>query len=123
MGRYAFFTTGLEYKFRFGVQLSEDIQTFHGTNYSNDSYLCHEWNQDDCETILKELKEIQSLCEFSEIDFDSYEKTLEGTQRLRQDLYSLYEEHPEVYVARYELGCVIYHQLGYMDVLTAEYEG
>jgi hypothetical protein len=61
MGRYAFFSTGLEFKFRFGVQESEDIRTFGGVfryDLSGQDF-CHEWDRQDRETILQEIQTLQ----------------------------------------------------------------
>jgi hypothetical protein len=126
MGRYAFFSTGLEFKFRFGVQESEDIRTFGGVfryDLSGED-LCHEWDQRDRETILQELQNLQDFCDFPTIDFETYKKNLEGTHQVREDIYKLYEKRDcnEEYIARYDLGCVIYHQLSYAETLLAHYE-
>jgi hypothetical protein len=127
MGRYAFFTTGLEYKFYFGVQPSEDIRSFGGVgSYKNydQGYLSHSWNQSDKATIEKELKDLLEWIGEEPIDFHKYEKKIEGTWKLKSDLYELYKsEHSAELVARYMLGCLIYHQLLYSNVLEADYEG
>ena len=34
MGRYAFFNTGLEYKFKFAIQSSGDMLNFEGLSYN-----------------------------------------------------------------------------------------
>jgi hypothetical protein len=114
MGRYANFNTGFEYKFSFGGQSSYDIQEFGGeisgekvNGYDID--MEHKWTQEDKKNPSLELIA-------SEIDFNKYEKNLEGTQKLAWDLYVLSLDHT------YILGCLIYHQLLYTDVLTCSYE-
>lgn len=127
MGRYAFFTTTLEYKFRFGVQESDDIRKFGGVgSYEKyeQGYFTHRWNQSDKETIEKQLQNILQWLGEEPVDFSKYEKTIEGTWKLKSDLYKLYEsDHMEEIVARYVLGCLIYHQLLYEETLSADYEG
>ena len=60
----------------------------------------------------------------SPLDFSSYEKNIDGTWKLKSDLYDLYKEYAnEATVARYILGCCIYHQLLYNQSLEADYEG
>lgn len=102
MGRYAFFNTEFEYKFAFGVQDSSDIQYFGGIA---EEIGLHTWTQDDKIYIYDLVKD---LC-----DFDKYEKNLHGTYALEKDLQLNYT---------YNLGCLIYHQLLYTDVLCCEYE-
>jgi hypothetical protein len=127
MGRYAFFTTGLEYKFRFGVQPSEDIRTFGGVaSYTSveQGYLTHLWDEQDKETIQKEITALLEWIGQSPLDFSSYEKNIDGTWKLKSDLYDLYKDYAnEATVARYILGCCIYHQLLYNQSLEADYEG
>ena len=125
MGRYAFFTSGLEYKFRFGVQPSEDITLFGGEigdeNYHH-GYFTQKWTSDDVPIVKQK---VDSLLEWigEPIKFEDYEKSLEGTHTLHSRLNELYESHPsEELVARYILGCLIYHQLGYCKVLQTDYE-
>ncbi len=127
MGRYAFFTTNLEYKFRFGVQESSDIRRFGGVgSYENvkEGYLTHSWGQSDKETIETELKELLNWLGEEPVDFSKYEKNIEGTWALRSELYDLYRrDHSEEITARYILGCLLYHQLLYCETLSADYEG
>jgi hypothetical protein len=128
MGRYAFFNTGFEYKFRFGVQPSEDIRTF-GGRMCHEKYeggdFHHEWEKRDKKYILEELEPLrESLC-IEPIDFEQFEKTVEGTYELSNRLYSLLEKNTVYYedvVLRFRLGSLIYHQLLYTDKLSAHYE-
>lgn len=127
MGRYAFFTTRFEYKFVFGVQPSEDIRTFGGVA-SYDSYergyLTHRWNQSDIQTIETELNLLLQWIGEEAVDFSKYEKNLEGTYQLKSELYKFYsKDYTQEILARYILGCCIYHQLLYNEVLQADYEG
>lgn len=133
MGRYAFFNTDLEYKFGFGCQSSRDILLFGGLGNSRgliSSYLFdeedyespyHEWSQDDKEKILKRLHRIANNLEVELINFDSYEKNLDGTHNLRNAVRDQIQvENEDFYL--YLLGCLIYHQLLYKDILTCTYE-
>jgi hypothetical protein len=127
MGRYAFFSPGFEYKFTFGVQPSEDIRSFGGKIHyelSEGTYLHHEWDQTDCETIEGQLKELLQWVCVDAVDFAKYQLNLQGTYSLMYDLHKLYQtDHDPELVARYSLGCLIYHQLLYAETLFAEYEG
>lgn len=127
MGRYAFFSSGFEYKFKFGVQPSEDIRSFGGRiNYelSDGSYLHHEWDQKDCDSIESQLKELLHWFCTDTVDFTKYDLNLQGTYALVYDLYKLYEtDHDPEIISRYILGCLIYHQLLYAEALSVDYEG
>ena len=104
MGRYAFFNTDFEYKFGLGVQDSRDILEFGGKLIDVCGII--QWTQNDKEFILDELNIDKSF-------FDKYEKNVSGTWKL----YGIREDnYKEI------LGCVIYHQLLYMDVLECEFE-
>ena len=126
MGRFAFFDTHFEYKFVFGVQPSEDIQTFGGVasyETAQNGYLSHTWNQSETQTIETELNLLLQWIGEEPEDFTAYEKTIQGTWALNTKLQGLYEEHEhEGVVARYILGCLIYHQLLYNETLRVEYE-
>lgn len=127
MGRYAFFATGFEYKFRFGVQESEDIRRFGGVvsyeTYSDTGDLTHTWTLEDIPLIEEELKRTLEWLPIPPLDITRYEKNLQGTYHLIRDLYDLYKgDHNEEIVARYILGTCIHHQLLYAEVLSAEYE-
>ena len=102
MGRYAFFNTEFEYKFAFGVQESSDIQLFGGLGEEG----IHEWSDYDKKYISKLLEDLH-------IDFEAYEKTLDGTYALENDL----DIHCTL-----KLGCLIYHQLLYTDALMCTYD-
>lgn len=102
MGRYAFFNSEFEYKFAFGVQESSDIELFGGVGHEG----IHTWTQDDRTYILSTLSTLN-------IDFEAYEKNLDGTYALQNDLNL---------DCTLKLGCLIYHQLLYTDVLSCEYE-
>ncbi len=130
MGRYAFFNTELEYKFRFGVQPSEDIRAFGGINrwdLATPGNKHHEWEQRDMEHIFKELEIVILVNSYLQMpDFEQYEGNLEGTSELKHDLDEYYNktkylEEQEI-VARFILGCLIYHQLLYKEKLLASYE-
>ena len=127
MGRYAFFTTNFEYKFRFGVQESEDIRTFGGfASYEQYSqgYFTHHWELNDAKGILADLKALAEALGLTLPSFEEYELSLDGTQRLHMNLYNLYGLDPdEKTLSRFILGCLIYHQIHYENALSADYEG
>ncbi len=125
MGRYAFFNTGLEYKFRFGVQDSNDITLFGGISViSETDDSTQTWTEEDKDVIAEKLKVLLEWLGEPPLDFASYEKTLDGTWKLKSELYDLFQkDHDEELVARYILGCLIYHQLLYEESLQADYEG
>ncbi len=54
MGRYAFFSTGLEYKFGFASQSSYDITEFYGVWQQDFRYSENDisWSQEDKEKIF-----------------------------------------------------------------------
>jgi hypothetical protein len=117
MGRYAFFNTGFEYKFRFGIQSSEDIIQFGGSNTSIDS---HHWDYSDIETIEEKLRNLEILAEIDHIDINSFSFSIDGTR----DLYSTHfkgDSRNEEYF-EYLLGCIILHQLHYTPNLECEFE-
>jgi len=101
MGRYAFFNTEFEYKFAFAMQDSSDIKLFGGVGEEG----LRTWTQDDKIYIYELLKKI--------CDFEAYEKNLDGTYALQHDLTMDYT---------IKLGCLIYHQLLYTDVLSCTYD-
>lgn len=119
MGRYAYFNTNFEYKFLFGVQPSEDIRGFGGVI----QYETVKWSEQDKEYILDRLKDILSWLCIELVDFTKYEKNVDGTHTMVCDLYKFYgEDLPTEVVAKYILGCVIYHQLLYTETLDVHYE-
>ena len=111
MGRYANFNTGLEYKFAFGIQSSGDMQEFEGVSYygRDADTLIHKWKKSDEALIKEKLKEYF-------IDINIYENNIEGTHKLKSDLYNIKMNYT------YILGHLIYHQLQYVEELSVEYE-
>jgi hypothetical protein len=122
MGRYAFFNTTLEYKFAFAVQPSSDMLMFGGSEMEtkDEEDFGHSWTKDDLPEILETLEIISKFCCIPLPNFETYEKNLEGTQTMRNEIDKKIKE-PLDY--RFLLGCIIYHQLTYMDPLTVNYEG
>lgn len=116
MGRYAFFDTGVEYKFWFAVQPSDDITCFGGRRVTR-----MEWNaEEDLKYTMKELKELVEKYNYTLPEFEAYEKNEEGTRKLYRDVASRYELKEQD--AKFCLGCIIYHQLTYKPNLTCDYE-
>jgi hypothetical protein len=111
MGRYANFSTGLEYKFAFGIQSSEDMEEFEGVSYngSDQETLVHKWIKSDEVLIKKKLEEHL-------IDISMYKNNIEGTNKLKSYLYNIKMDY------KYILGYLIYHQLQYVEELSVEYE-
>lgn len=127
MGRGALFNSGFEYKFYFSTkQVVDEIQEFGGRgNYGGtldiDPY--HEWNQFDMPYIKGVLETLEHELGLQEFDFQQIEKNLDGTESLKQILYSKYTSaYDEEIYAKYLLGCLIYHQLLYTENLNAIYE-
>lgn len=127
MGRYAFFSSGFEYKFGYGFQSSEDIQLFgglgniHGNRFHSEPY--HEWKQHDLTYIEERLHAIEELCSIPHIDIESFRKSIDGTDDLRSKVRELYDIIPnEKMVGKYMIGCLIYHQLLYTKELSVTYE-
>ena len=124
MGRWAFFNTGIEYKFALAVQPSGDILRFSGMDITEEEgewrhLWVRKWHLESAKALLSNAKGI-----FQEPKWDSYPETKEGTSDLLRDLYDTVgtgECDESVY--RFILGCSIVHQLMYMPVLTANYEG
>lgn len=114
MGRYAFFSTGIEYKFKFGVQSSHDMLEFKGGSYygKDEDELVHIWKKTD------EIKIKEKLDDFfgSKVDSTKFEKNIKGTYDLRYYLETITDN------TKYILGYIIYHQLQYTDVLSVQYE-
>jgi hypothetical protein len=128
MGRYAFFNTGLEYKFAFAIQSSVDMVKFAGSEegiQGGDAH--HQWNSEDLPFIKRRLDDIQGVVATTSIpDFSKYKKTLRGTEKLHNDLRDAFrvcasEDLVEM-THEYILGCLIYHQLLYQVPLTVKYE-
>lgn len=124
MGRYVSFDTGLEYKFRFGVQQSEDILIYGGKTLADEEALFQIWTHNDNNTIMHILNNIEHEYNMDAIDFDKYEQTLEGTLLLRKDLRDMEKDFLDIEAdyCRYTLGCLIYHQLQYKNPLVAQFE-
>ncbi len=123
MGRYANFNTGLEYKFGFAIQESSDITCFGGQDLSTDGDLVHVWKAEDAPKALDMILTLRAVLEAPEIRWDEFPQTLDGTEALRQHLYeSLFQGGTRALHYRLFLGCLIYHQLLYMPILSANYE-
>jgi hypothetical protein len=131
MGRYAFFSTGLEYKFGFATQESSDIRLFGGVITTTKQDLkfgkfSHLWNlQKDGPYILDRLKEIIADTDIQLPDFAKFSPNLDGTHDLRvwfcdngRKLYEWLSSECD----EFELGCLIYHQLLYEPDLSVGYE-
>lgn len=118
MGRYAYFSSGYEYKFAFAVQPSSDITELCGveTGWNKVS-----WSKDNQPCILEILKEIEVQYCIPSIDFTKYTNNLDGTYELNSD----FRDHASIGLDIhwiYRLGAIIYHQLCYNDKLSVEYE-
>jgi len=126
MGRYANFNTGLEYKFSFGIQPSEDITTFGGTVEELEEDDIHQlrfhtWSREDRDKVWRELSDFEG---FIIPNFDSYEMGMEGTNEIYRDVFNLNTDDASKYnlLSRFCLGCLIYHQLLYCNELSCFYE-
>ena len=90
MGRYACFSTGIEYKFAFATQCSSDITTFGGTalECSEGGRGKHEWQAGDKEGIVKALEAMQAEKTWlvHDKDVDDFAASSEGTWDLLQYL-------------------------------------
>lgn len=127
MGRYAFFNTGFEYKFWFGIQGSDHIRWFGGYVSVEDwdkHDFQHAWEvEDDTPVALGEIRKLEAEHGIPAIDFEPFEKTLDGTHALRTFLRdNIPDSLNENTQALYMLGCLIYHQITYTPNLTATYE-
>ena len=114
MGRYAFFNTGVKYKFVFGVQPSYDMINFFGKLYygRDENHLIHKWDKTDIPLILEKLKQYP----YNEVDINKYDNNYDGTYKLKWDLEDVCDNY------EYILGYIIYHQLQYTTELEVEYE-
>lgn len=121
MGRYAFFSTGFEYKFAFGIQNSEDILKFSGFQTTE---ITMKWVNTDADFILKRLHQIETVFGWPEFDFSEFPKDVDGTGDIYSiDLRPLLEKCTNsTYVYQYLLGLCIYHQLQYTETLTCSFE-
>lgn len=131
MGRYALFSTGVEYKCGIAAQASSDMRMFGGviTTDATDLKLgkySHRWDNDkDAKEILKILYDYVSDTDVIVPDFTSFQLNFKGTYNLYDWLYT----HPHTYYdwlssnsETFTLGCLIYHQLLYDHTLTVGYE-
>jgi hypothetical protein len=136
MGRYAYFSTGFEYKFWFGIQATHDIFEFYGNvcdessdDESNDdkSYEYDKpgkivWDSSVKNYIKESLDEMkEENPHLVDIPWASFENSLEGTQKVC-DYFCEHEKSQSKEAAKYMLGCLIYHQLFYEDELSCEFE-
>lgn len=133
MGRFATFNTGFEYKFAFAIQSSWDITEFYG-NCIEDSFHVTWTAEEDKEKIQTKLDNLQKTKKFlPEILLDQFKPSTQGTIEL---YYFLHEKNPfktiqmernptskEKLFYKYLLGCLIYHQLSYVDTLECDFEG
>lgn len=126
MGRYAFFSTGVEYKFAFGIQGSIDMMKFggkgnlFGNSEENGAY--HEWIEKEIPYIQRRLTALeQELC-LQPFPMDRYEKSMNGTQEMIYELEKEISKMDGELQALYVLGCLIYHQLTYTEKLRVHYE-
>jgi hypothetical protein len=120
MGRYAFFSTGLEYKFVFATQSSEDIEMFGGIIFHENANSGKiKWTQNDIENIKISLDHLFVSNGITDFDIHRYEKNIQGTHLLKFDLEKKLE-HTGSY--KTILGVLIYHQLLYTETLTCKYD-
>jgi hypothetical protein len=129
MGRYASFSTGLEYKFWFGIQESYDIKKFYGEfdEYSYDEYTGQyhiSWKATlDKERIQKKLEQMrEKFAGLPVIQFDSFDASIYGTYELRTYITESVKGVDEKVHCKYVLGCLIYHQLLYENDLECDFE-
>ena len=116
MGRYAFFSTGFEYKFGFATQESIDITYFGGDtiNLETGEYAITwdaEFDIDVCKDRVEEYEDTYAYTPFNPAD---YSGDLAGTQKVLQDYR--YKHHT------YLLGILIWHQLSWSPDLSAQAE-
>jgi hypothetical protein len=132
MGRWAYFSTGLEYKFWFGLQSSSDILEFYGkeNNEFDDEYRGTKyvsWNSSVKENIKNDLDIMKNEHSFiQDISWDSFEENLEGTTKLYHSFCennnNNHTEEQDEISSKYLLGFLIYHQLTYTENLSCEFE-
>ena len=126
--RHAFFSTGLKYEFMDSIQPSSDIRAFGGiiTTSNKDlnrGHYKHSWNYEkDAPIMFEILKEDSDMLP----DFNAFPTNLTGTCELRKWFYKLkndqYGDFLWDWYYKFELGCVIYHQLLYEPNLYVSYE-
>jgi len=118
MGRYAFFSTGFEYKFAFAIQESDDILKFGGFHTSE----CEmKWISSDADFILKRLRQMEKVFGWPEFDFAKISKNLDGTEEIYCNR-GTYLDLSSKYTYEYLLGLLMYHQLLYTEILTCHFE-
>ena len=123
MGRYAFFSTGFEYKFAFAVQPSQDILDFGGRlslkpREEDEGMGNVQWTREEDLMYIHTL--LTTDFDFTLPSVEAYEKTLEGLYAFRRDLVD--DEESEETFARFVLGALIYFQLHMEPTLTAQFE-
>jgi hypothetical protein len=126
MGRWAYFNTGLEYKFSFGSQESSDILDFGGISsefqrVNEDEYYYIPtdvtWSAEELPTINEILEELEKAEGIQRTSFEKFPFTLDGTN----DLYTFLCDQGNI-SSKYRLGLLIYHQLQYETILNASFE-
>ncbi len=127
MGRWAYFNTGVSYKFAHG-QSSYDITELF-SDYDENSYEDQSgtslvsWNT----KVKEEIKEwidfkVVNDSEFPKVVWDSFEASAKGTEELLKKLYETSSDVVEEILYKYILACIIYHQLTYVEKLSCEFE-
>lgn len=142
MGRYATFSTGIEYKFTFAVQCSSDMARFGGRQYTHfrtgpgddEDHIIKWRKEDDVDIVWRALmsKAPESRSEEQvKAAVAAFPFTPEGTEQLRCSFYT--DDWPANWLwsepdldnktcAFLRLGCLIWHQLQYDEKLSVEYE-
>ncbi len=134
MGRYAYFSTGIEYKFAFAVQDSDDILKYGGYR-SLENQNCLVWIAE------YDLPKLEKRLNLLTLNISEYEKTEAGYQKfiivvsdqLREkfgikdsyfDLLNIPKKDKCQLVEYYSyiLGYSIYFQLHMSPILSVEYE-
>jgi hypothetical protein len=120
MGRYAFFSTGYEYKFVFACQESDEIELFGGEVTNIDEWNAKiVWKKEEVPTIKRTMKYLLFLNELEEFNVEIFEKTIDGTYLLNNELWKRLGNKG---CYKTILCCLIYHQLLYTDELSCNYE-
>jgi hypothetical protein len=127
MGRFAHFNSGVEFKFAFGLQDSQDMTQFKGqSEIIDDSFARHRWNKNEQADIMIILEKIIPKG-YKLPDFESYPKDIDGTTQLKKEFLSQLDdkeadrEQMKIYYLTL-LGCLIYHQLNYITQLEVVFE-